>query len=137
MGDGKGQSGQVTRKEEGRENRERRNWDAGTARAWSPVRREKEAGRRENQDRGGQTDVETRAARAMAEARQAGMEERSREKQDRGTVGQRDPNCAGHGLGLGPWVEEGRRQTGTQGQRDTRKPGWCVSVGCGLGLGPR
>lgn len=43
MGDGKGQSGQVTRKEEGRENRERRNWDAGTARAWSPVRREKEA----------------------------------------------------------------------------------------------
>ena len=59
---------------------------------------------------GGQTDVETRAARAMAEARQAGMEERSREKQDRGTVGQRDPNCAGHGLGLGPWVEEGRRR---------------------------
>ena len=78
--------------------------------------------------------TETRAARATGEARQARMEERSRKQ---GEVGQRDPNYTGHGLGLGPWVEEGRRQTGTQGQRDTRKPGWCVSFGCGLGLGPR
>ena len=39
-------------------------------------------------------------------------------------------------------VEEGRRRAGTErqtetrGQRDTGKPGWCVSFGCRLGLGP-
>jgi hypothetical protein len=138
---------------------------------------------------GGQTDAETRAARATAETRQAGMEEEgrtrtggqgdretrttrdtdsglvpgwkkegegrltdrdpgterhteagmvrlgrmqtrawspgSRRKQgepgqgDRGIGGQRDPDCAGHGLGLGPRGEEGRRkEKGEPGQGD-------------------
>jgi hypothetical protein len=74
MGDGKGQSGQVTRKEEGRENRERRNWDAGTARAWSPVRRE-------NQDLGaaGLLEAWMGLSLADADARQPRVEGRRRE----------------------------------------------------------
>ena len=38
-------------------------------------------------------------------------------------------------LGGRKWRKDGDRET--RGQRDTRKPGWCVSVGCRLGLGPR
>ena len=50
-------------------------------------------------------------------------EGRRRENRDRGTVGQRDPNCTGHGLGLGPWVEESRRREGGRGgQTDAERP---------------
>ena len=75
-------------------------------RAWSPGRRKEKEGEGRT-GTGGQTDTETRAAQATAETRQAGMEEgsRIRENRDRGTVGQRHPDCAGHGLGLAPRVE--------------------------------
>ena len=43
------------------------------------------------------------------------MEEGSRRTR---TGGQRDPNYTGHGLGLGPWVEEGRRR-----EVDRQRPG--------------
>ena len=77
-------------------------------RAWSPVRREKEAGRRENQDRG--TDTEPRAARAMAEARQAGMEEGSREKGEpgQGDSGTERPEL--HGPRTRAWSLGGRKK---------------------------
>ena len=77
-------------------------------RAWSPGRRKQEAGRTRT---GGQGD------RGAERPRLRGTRTRA------------------WSLGGRKWRKDGDRET--RGQRDTRKPGWCVSVGCRLGLGPR